>query len=288
MLTFEKSAFASTDQSTTVKTFPTQSTPRPLSPLRTVKLLETEDLYLELPRGCPDISLIQKAAKLVADHFRETKFKVIYDEGYKEAINQMLDVCNFPVPRPANICQVDSQPSVHRIFQNVLKSMANIADETGKAQTTVWIRVPYKELECWCYSLKRAEYRITLGYIEDTPVVLVAIGRVQCQGERENDITGYCIINKPGTEPVKGFVLGEILGTGTAVIVDENEQMLVYYPFNAIDPKWEPMRNDSIATLQLADDGRSLYINPIYHQDDVKVDIIPPEDDGDYLARESD
>jgi hypothetical protein len=167
-----------------------------------------------------------------------------------------------------------------------LKSMAGITDEIGKAQTPAWARVPYKELETWFYS--KESYRFTLGYIGDTPVVLLAIGHVECQGERENDVTGYCMITKPGTDPVQGFVLGGIPGTGTAIIVDENEQMLAYNPFNAIDPKWELMKENSIAILQLADDGRTLRINPIDHQEDVKVDIIQPEDEGDYLWRSSD
>jgi len=165
--------------------------------------------------------------------------------------------------------------------------MAGIGDDIGKVQASVWVRIPYKELEHWSYS-KKSEHRITLGYFEDTPVILLAIGRVECQGERENDVTGYCMINKPGADPVKGFVLGGIPGTGTAVIVDENEQMLVYHPFNAIDPKWELMKEDSIAILQLADDGRSLRINPIYHHEDVKVDIIQPDDEGNYLGHDSD
>ena len=285
MLTFEKSSPATTDQPATAKTFPTKSVDPP-SFSRTVKLLEAEDLNLELPRGPFDIAsvstLLQEAAKLVADHFQKTKSKESYDEGYKEAINQILDVCNFPVRRPADMSRVDNQPTVHRIVQNVLKSMAGISDEIGKVQTSVWTRVPFKELEHWSDSLNPTEYRITLGYIEDTPVVLLAIGRVECQGERENDITGYCIINKPGTDPVKGFVLGGIPGTGTAIIVDENEQMIAYHPFNAIDPKWELMKEDSVAILQLADDGRSLHINPIYNQEDVTVDVIQPDDEEDY------
>ena len=290
MLTFDQSAPATTDQTATAKTPPTKSVDPLLSFPRTVKLLETEDLYLELPAGHLDIAsvatLIQEAAKLVANHFQETKSKASYDEGFKKAINRIINVCNFPVLRLTNICQVDNQPSVHRIVQNVLKSMAGIADEIGKAQTSVWARVPYNELERWFYS--KPSYEFTLGYIEDTPVVLLAIGRVECQGERENDVTGYCMITKPGRDPVQGFVLGGIPGTGTAVIVDENEQMLAYHPFNAIDPKWELMKENSVAILQLADDGRTLRIDPISRQEDVKFDIIQPEDEGDYLWRSSD
>ena len=285
---FEQPAPATADQPETAKTPPARSVDPPSLLPRTVKLLENEDLYLELPSGRLNIaSFIQEAAKLVADHFQETKSKARYEKGYKEAINGILDVCKFSFPQLTDICRVDNQPDVYRIVQNVLKSMTGVADDIGKVQTSVWARVPYKELGQWSYSLKRSEHRITLGYIGDTPIVLLAIGRVECQGEPENDVTGYCMIRKPGTDPVKGFVLGGIPGTGTAIIVDENEEMLAYHPFNAIDPKWELMKEDSVAILQLADNGRSLRINPVYHQEDVKVDVIQPEDDGDYLGHDS-
>jgi hypothetical protein len=161
--------------------------------------------------------------------------------------------------------------------------MAGISDDIEKVQTSVWTQVPFKELEHWSASLQQSEYEITLGYIEDTPLVLLAVGGVRCEGEQENDVTGYCTINIPGADPVKGFVLGEIFATGTAIVIDENEQMITYHPFNAIDPKWEFMKEESVAILQLADDGRSLHINPIDHHEDVKIDVIHPDDDEDYF-----
>jgi hypothetical protein len=242
---------------------------------------------LELHKGHFNLEsvpfLVDKAARMAAERIRETEMQASYQNGYRDAIETIRFVCNFPVTVMTNFGQVKGQAVLDSVTDHVLKYLAGSPVDYNKVEEDTWKRIDYNEVEDWLRGLNNLKRLLTLGYFQGKPIIFDATGTVECQGERENDINGYCFLKGSRGDCVKGFVIGPISATGTALIIDESNRVIAFHPPLAIDPKWVLLDKYSIVHVELAEDGYTLLLQPLYDEEGVITVVFPTEEEDDFL-----
>ena len=91
----------------------------------------------------------------------------------------------------------------------------------------------------YLYGLGPYERTKVLCYMNDeTQVLADLVGHVDTH--IVDDDNGVCEI-VIGGRIMQGYILGSIRGTGTTVVLGEDDQLFVYTPETAMDPPWANM-----------------------------------------------
>jgi hypothetical protein len=108
-----------------------------------------------------------------------------------------------------------------------------------RSETTHWRPPAYKDVFEYCVALCRERReRIPLGVLGGKPLSGVMTGMVECHGDDTMDLhgTGQLIV-KGGKETttVDVQVLGSVLGTSTALLMDDTERIWMYHTPGGVD-----------------------------------------------------
>jgi hypothetical protein len=87
---------------------------------------------------------------------------------------------------------------------------------------------------------KNKSRRMFLGSLSAEPVYIIVNGYVLCQAcEGEDDWYEECIISYTGQQERNCFIYGAVGSCGNALAIDEDDNLILFYPPDALDPPHE-------------------------------------------------
>ena len=112
---------------------------------------------------------------------------------------------------------------------------------------------------------KLGDRKRILGSADGKEVVIILVGHVETHILAENDDGGFagrCEMLLPGEAMpyMTGYCLGSIRGTGTALIVGQDDKLYVYSPEEALDLPWEKLDAEG---AELVVNARNIHLRSI-------------------------
>jgi hypothetical protein len=140
----------------------------------------------------------------------------------------LLDQCRTPSQVVAN--------------QNTVKPNLPVAE-----LSSIWVPPPFNEVATYCHEMCMQNRQVVdFGIFNNKMIRLSTTGRVLCWGDGDADLEGQGHIEiKLGsnvTKTIDVMLLGYIVPTGTAVLLDTSSQIWFYNTPNAVDPYLEGMQ----------------------------------------------
>jgi len=111
----------------------------------------------------------------------------------------------------------------------------------------VWFPPKFEDVESYCFRLcmERAAI-VDFGTFNDEPIEASLVGFVDCWGEGDSEFAGSGRMEidcgPRGKEIVEVAVLGRVVCTGTAILLDSSSQVWFYNVPDAVDPYFEGMK----------------------------------------------
>lgn len=152
-------------------------------------------------------------------------------------LQELLDECKFPSDYITDgSTDALEMPQAMRHFITGLLGQ----DPIRPPRPDSWTPPPFEEVDRYCYSLcKESRHLIDFGHFNSKNLTLCLLGRVHCWGDADNDLTGQGVMDLIYTAHVKRrvqvAVLGSILATGTAVLLDSIGNIWFYQTPNSVD-----------------------------------------------------
>ena len=125
--------------------------------------------------------------------------------------------------------------------------MAGHSPTPPQSQFEPMARPTFRGAHQFVRNFKLGDRKRSIGRVDEREVVIALVGHVETHIVAEDDDGGFggrCeMLLVPGEEvpTLTGYCLGSIDGTGTALIVGNDDKLYVYSPPEAIDPAWEPL-----------------------------------------------
>jgi len=112
---------------------------------------------------------------------------------------------------------------------------------------------------------KLGDRKRIVGRADGKEVVIALVGHVETHVVVEDDNGGFagrCEMLLPGeaVPAMTGYSLGSIDGTGTALIVGQDDKLYVYSPEDAIDLPWEKLNTEG---AELVVDAENIHLRSI-------------------------
>lgn len=172
-----------------------------------------------------------------------------YEKGYRKGIETALHMCNFPFRDWTDRGIVESQPECSDFIKESLSRMAG--HRASPRQTPLeMMEIPrFLDAHQFLRKFKLGDRKRIIGRAGEKEVVIALVGHVETHIVAEDDDGGFvgrCEMLLPGeTVPsMTGYCLGPIDGTGTALIVGQDDKLYVYSPEDAIDLPWENLKTE--------------------------------------------
>jgi hypothetical protein len=167
------------------------------------------------------------------DRIAATAFK----NGYQKAMTTLLERCTLP-PLISFADRVIDSADLSPAMRNVLSLLGTGAPEPIQL-IPVWEPPTFDTAEDYisdlCYQNKEI---VPLGVLNGSATKLSLHGYVLRHGDGENDLYNPClltIIDSGVSRKISVICLGTILGTGTAVLLDRDQNVWLYSPTMTID-----------------------------------------------------
>ena len=91
-----------------------------------------------------------------------------------------------------------------------------------------------------------------LGKYDGLVVHVLTTGQVKTNATDKDGFFGKCTVTVPDNT-MNGYVVGNLQGWGTAVIIGADDCLYLYTPHHALDCEWAPMDGSRGAMLQVTD-----------------------------------
>ena len=134
----------------------------------------------------------------------------------------------------------------------VLDFIASILDQTPviSEATSIWVPPPFNEVETYCFNMcMQGRETVDFGIFNNEMIRLTASGLVLCWGDGDADFQGQGHMNikfaSNVTQTIDVVLLGHIVITGTAVLLDTSSRIWFYKTPNAVDPYLEGMKGQA-------------------------------------------
>ena len=207
-----------------------------------------------------------------------------YRKGYTTALKTLLDDCNSHLTF-YNLNLVGSQLSPS--MKNVISLLAT-GEPFPKSIQLTWSAPQFNNVMKYLHDVcAKQEETVILGLLNGKPLEVTLQGYVLCQGSGKRDLRGEGImtLKKDGrTTEFVIHVLGAVSATGTAVLLDENENVWLYNPPDTIDRPLPNFPRKAILALpkgEIAGLERKLILDNVYDAE-VIVDESESEDEGNF------
>jgi hypothetical protein len=205
-----------------------------------------------------------------------------YRNGYTIALKTLLDDCNSHLNFINNFNQVGSQFSPS--MKNVISLLAT-GEPFPKSVQLAWSTPRFDDVMEYLHNVcAKQEETIILGLLNGKPLEVTLQGYVLCQGLGERDLRGEGIMTLKKDDQKMELVihvLGTVSATGTAVLLDENENVWLYNPPDTIDRQLPNFPRKAILALrkgEIAGMERILILDDVYDAE-VVVDESESEDE---------
>lgn len=163
----------------------------------------------------------------------KSREKDIRRESYREGRYAALLICNPPIYDVNAKCSaVEGHPGIPQLIKDILSDP--IGDDTN--DTTNWVLPKFVDVRMYLTDLEGNLKRI-LGKYEGEDVCVAADGGVPTNMADEDGFYGKCTISSE-SGVIDGYCLGQLLLTGTAIILGADEQLYLFNPDAALDPEW--------------------------------------------------
>jgi hypothetical protein len=103
-----------------------------------------------------------------------------------------------------------------------------------------WTAPQFDSVPEYIFNLFREQANmISFGRLNQTPLRAVLSGHVKCWGDDEHDLAGQgtlnLVLSPYVTERIQVQVLGIVAGTGTAILLDKDQNVWLYNVPNSVD-----------------------------------------------------
>ena len=146
-------------------------------------------------------------------------------------------VCTFPLLTPFANSLIDSS-DLSPSMRNVLSILGTDAPEQ-RPGVSKWQPPSFEDAENYISDVcRKNEQIVPLGILNGSPTRISLQGYVLRQGDGENDLHNPCIMNifdSGVSSKIPVVFLGVLLGTGTAVLLDNEENVWLHSPMMTID-----------------------------------------------------
>ena len=137
----------------------------------------------------------------------------------------------------------------------MIQKVLDDSDESEQSeQDGLWEIPRYTELISCMSIMQGNPYRL-LGRLDGTDVTVNAIGRVETHDYDDYyGFFGKCTVQL-GDRRMNAYCIGSILGTGTAIVMAEDDRVFAYSPSTAVDYPWGEMKGSIGAIVVLGQNG---------------------------------
>jgi len=231
-----------------------------------------------------DIQTIMNDLERISERIKqggESRFR----QGYQYALQSVLNTCTSQVDDYANY-QIDAGviPLTLRDYMSAL--LGHKPDQ--RKYPDKWATPPFEEAEKYlCELWRKEESVIHFGNLTNTRLLAVLNGNVPCVGDGENDLFGKGTLNlvfSPHvTQKIPVHVLGSVVGTGTAILLDKDQNVWFYNVPNSVDRHLDAMLIISAAQVMDAGDvitdSSAIVFLKTYTKAFVELDEVSDDDD---------
>jgi hypothetical protein len=237
----------------------------------TVCLSKSPEIKITLPEDLiPSASLhsllkevMDRTAAAMKTELKDSK-EAIIEDGMKRGAAAALMVCKSSLPSEAHWGVVDSQPSCSPYVKEVLGRLAG-EYRTQSTKLERWEPTTFTNASKSIRSMSPMERRRVIGYYKGKEIVVLFVGHVDIHQFDDDDDTegffGLCEMKVRDGTSIVGYVLGSIYGTGTALVVGEDNSLFIYSPTDAIDRPWQEVKTEGAEII--IENDNTLRISPI-------------------------
>jgi hypothetical protein len=195
------------------------------------------------------------------------KEKEVFKKAFRKGLAAAAFVCKPPQHSLADINAVKEHAAFSKTIQKVLEDSS---ESEQSEEDALWEIPPYRELISYLTDIDGNTYRC-IGRLDGMDVSVNAIGRIETHdyGNDDDAFFGKCIVQLEDLR-MNAYCIGSILGTGTTILMAENDRVFVYTPSNALDRPWVAMKSSIGATVSFGQNG---VIKLKYHPD-LKVESL--------------
>jgi len=196
----------------------------------------------------------------------EDREKEVFKKGFQKGAGAALLMCNSLLPDGTNRGVADSQPECTPFIKETLGRMAGLP-KPSPAKPSLWRQPTFSDASKSLRKLGLSERKMIIGYDNDTnkEIPVTFVGHVETYWvDDENDLRGFfrlCKMKLPDEVPMTGFVLGPIDGSGTALMIGQNDTLYAFSPQDAIGWPWSKLKSEG-AELRI-DENNKVHIVPI-------------------------
>jgi hypothetical protein len=138
--------------------------------------------------------------------------------------------------------------------------MSNLFDRKPiHRELTSWTPPPFDDAEDYCASLiKQYDEVVPFGKFNHIPLFADFVGYVICWDRiEEDDLFGRgtldIALGPTVTQNIPVVVLGSILSSGTAILLDHRMRVWLYHTLNSVDPHLEGMESQAALIMNPGD-----------------------------------
>jgi hypothetical protein len=212
-----------------------------------------------------------------ADRIATAAFK----NGYRKAMTTLLERCTFPPLTSFADRAIDSS-HLSPAMRNVVSLLGTGAPEPVQLISS-WEPPTFDMAEDHISNLCHHNQEIVpLGVLNGSATKLSLHGSVLRHGDGQNDLYNPClltIIDSGAPRKISVICLGTVLGTGTAVLLDRDQNVWLYSPTMTIDETIPNLDGRAGIVLRKGEVGsfeRIIIFHEVYEAD---VTVVEDEDD---------
>lgn len=197
----------------------------------------------------------QKTVQEMEDAFKARE-KEIRREAYRKGRTSALEICNSPdFITMANLPPVKGVPGIPTY---VIDTLERTSYKPDPSESDVWTVPPYDEISSFLTGLvrDRKSKKKLLGRYDGKPVFVITTGIVETHA-LDDGFFGKCDITWPDGKTMKAYCIGHFFCSGTALLLQEDDQLLAFTPEASLDEEWTGMNGSQGATLQIDSNGEA-------------------------------
>jgi hypothetical protein len=189
-----------------------------------------------------------------------------YEKGYRKGIEAALHMCNFPLRDLTDRGIVESQPECSDFIKESLSRLGGHRASPRQTPLETMESPRFLVAHQFVRKFKLGDRKRIIGRADGKEVIIALVGHVETHVVADDDDGGFagrCEMLLPGeaVPAMTGYCLGSIDGTGTALIVGQDNKLYVYSPEDAVDLPWEKLNAEGAELI--VDAAQNMHLRSI-------------------------
>ena len=182
----------------------------------------------------------------------ETEIQAAEEKGFANALQVVQDICESPSLFAFNVSPVESQPTIPAVLKRVVTAL--MPNKQPDPPPPLKLPCEYEALPRFILRRDPRQNTFFLGTYMYTQTLVKLNYSIDLQYNDYDDdspcqLRGEVMVSSPKSPEFGATIIGHILNTGTAVLVDPKFNYYFYSPQNAQYSPWFGMRNMSFAKV---------------------------------------